>query len=253
VLLSLDLYNTLAREDQQRGADLRTGAIAAELADGWNDAAATAARRLLAGAQRRYRESWQAGTMYSPIAAATDVSRACVSLVGADPDRVPAVRDAILAAGGYELSPVEGAGELLERARSGGAQVCLVSDVGLTPGTGVLAFLRRCGVHDYFTAVSFSDQTGCYKPRPEAFLAAWTPAGYTDRPDQIVHVGDIHRNDVLGPTQLGVRAVRFAGVYDDRTAPDDGHPVVRRLLDVLVHLHGAAAGAGTTGDPDDPP
>lgn len=219
-----------------RAAELRADAVAEELADVWDDARAAEARWLLVGAQRRYQESWQAGTAYPPVMAATDVSRACVSVAGAELHRVPAVRDAILAAGGWELSPVGHAGELLDLARGGGAEVCLVSDVGLTPDSGVLAILQRCGLRDHLTTASLSGRTGSYKPSPGASLAAWTPAGYAGSPGRVVHVGDVHRNDVLGLMRLGARAVPFAGVYDDTTVLDDGHPVVHRLLDVLPHV-----------------
>jgi putative hydrolase of the HAD superfamily len=86
----------------------------------------------------------------------------------------------------------------------------IVCDVGLTPSPTLRARLERLGVLDAFDAWSFSDETGVFKPAPEAFLAALDPLDVD--PHDAAHIGDNERTDIAGADALGMVSVRYQGL-----------------------------------------
>ena len=83
-------------------------------------------------------------------------------------------------------------------------------DVGLTSSSTLRARLDRLGVLDAFDAWSFSDETGVFKPAPEAFRAALDPLGVDPR--DAAHIGDNERTDIAGANALGMVSVRYQGL-----------------------------------------
>lgn len=109
--------------------------------------------------------------------------------------------------------PVDGASALLARLAPC-YKLGLISDTGLTAGPALRRLMEEDGLAAYFTHMTFSDELGCSKPHPRAFLATLEHLGVP--PEQAVHVGDWPRTDVAGAQGVGMRAVRFQGVVDRR-------------------------------------
>lgn len=128
-----------------------------------------------------------------------------------------------------ELAP--GIADVLGTLRSAGLRLAIVCDVGLTPSPTLRERLRRFGVLEAFDAWAFSDETGWFKPAPEAFAPALEAVGLgvADGPS-VAHVGDNPRTDVAGALGLGMLAIRYTGFRDatvehdtvgEGTAPED--------------------------------
>jgi FMN phosphatase YigB (HAD superfamily) len=113
-----------------------------------------------------------------------------------------------------ELELAPGIEECLDALDDAGVSVGIVCDVGMTPSTTLRSRLERHGVLDRFKGWAFSDETGWFKPAPEAFAPALEALGVTD-PTKAAHVGDRRRTDVAGARNLGMVSVRYAAWSDD--------------------------------------
>lgn len=111
------------------------------------------------------------------------------------------------------VRPVEGAVALVKGLARHHA-LGLISDTALTPGSLIRARLERDGLLTCFRQLSFSDEVGRSKPHPRIFRVTLEALGATAA--EAVHVGDIRRTDIAGAHGVGMRAIRFAGVFDDR-------------------------------------
>ncbi|MDQ1265091.1 MAG: putative hydrolase of the superfamily, partial [Bacteroidota bacterium] len=92
-------------------------------------------------------------------------------------------------------------------------KLAIVSDTGFSPGSVLKRLLEIVELDVYFSAFSFSDQTGVSKPHPTAFLTALNILGV--KPEEALHIGDIEATDIEGAKKIGMRAIRFSG---DNTA-----------------------------------
>ncbi len=101
----------------------------------------------------------------------------------------------------------------------------LISDVGLTPGRVLREILRRDGLLPCFRTLTFSDETGVTKPRPEQFLH--TLAALKVRPEEAAHVGDLPETDLAGARAVGMKAVLFLGV----SRRQDGRPLADAVFE----------------------
>jgi FMN phosphatase YigB (HAD superfamily) len=134
--------------------------------------------------------------------------------LGISPDGVGSELTAAFTSVG-ERAPLEPAPELAATLRTladAGLRLAIVCDVGLTPSQTLRKRLDAFGLLRYFDAWSFSDETGWFKPAPQAFQPA-LDAMDAD-PAETVHVGDSPRTDVVGALSLGMSAVRFTGFTD---------------------------------------
>jgi len=109
-----------------------------------------------------------------------------------------------------ELEVAPGLETCLRAMRTSGVPLGIVCDVGLTSSPTLRARLERLGILDAFDAWSFSDETGVFKPAPEAFLAALDPLGVD--PHDAAHIGDNERTDIAGADALGMVSVRYQGL-----------------------------------------
>jgi HAD superfamily hydrolase (TIGR01549 family) len=138
----------------------------------------------------------------------------------APPDHEALVRAMELS--GMEAGPplVDGLATLLPRL-AGRYPLGVICDTGLSPGSVLRGWMASHGILDHFTHLTFSDELGVSKPHPDAFLT--TLAGLGVPPGAAVHIGDYPRTDIAGAQAVGMRAIRFAGVYDwgDDTAQAD--------------------------------
>lgn len=132
-----------------------------------------------------------------------------VSLAG--PEREQLVR--AMEMSGMEVSPplVDGADIVLPRLAQS-YRLGLICDTGLSPGWMLRQWMESHGILGYFTHLTFSDELGVSKPHPEAFLT--TLARLRVPPDAAVHIGDYPRTDIAGARSVGMRTIRFTGVYD---------------------------------------
>lgn len=115
-------------------------------------------------------------------------------------------------------SPVTGVREVLpslvERYRLG-----VISDTGVTPGKVLRQVMRRDGLLSYFQVLTFSDELGTAKPKPEPFLH--TLAQLDASPHEAAHIGDLPETDLRGARDVGMKTVLFLGV----SQRDDGRPM----------------------------
>jgi len=100
----------------------------------------------------------------------------------------------------------------LRTLRDAGLRIGIVCDVGLTAAPVLRDRLETFGLLRYFDAWSFSDETGWFKPAPEAFRRALD--GMEVEPADAAHVGDLDRTDVAGALGLGMIAVQYLGLRD---------------------------------------
>jgi FMN phosphatase YigB (HAD superfamily) len=106
-------------------------------------------------------------------------------------------------------------------------RIGIVCDVGFMPSWRLRDELGRHGVLGCFDHWSFSDEVGVYKPDARIFRHALAGLGHVE-PHRAAHIGDIRRTDMAGARNMGMRAVRFAGVHDDddETSGPEGDAVV---------------------------
>ena len=89
----------------------------------------------------------------------------------------------------------------------------IISDSGLSSGQTLSNVLKRDDVLEYFTCLTYSDEIGVSKPHARAFTTTLNCLGVD--PSHTVHIGDLVRTDIAGAQSIGMRAVRFAAIYDD--------------------------------------
>ena len=125
--------------------------------------------------------------------------------------------------------PVPGVAEVLPRL-SRRYRLGLISDIGLTPGRVLREILRRDGLLPHFRALTFSDETGAAKPRPEQFLR--TLAILEAQPEEAAHIGDLPETDLAGARAMGMKAILFLGV----THRHDGRPLADGVFEEYNEL-----------------
>jgi HAD superfamily hydrolase (TIGR01549 family) len=114
--------------------------------------------------------------------------------------------------------PVPGVAEVLPRL-SRRYRLGVISDTGLTPGRTLRQVLQRDGLLRYFSALTFSDESGVTKPHPEQFWR--TLNALETRPAEAAHVGDLPETDVAGAQGVGMKAILFLGMSNRQ----DGIPL----------------------------
>lgn len=138
---------------------------------------------------------------------------------------------------GPDPRPVAGVSEVLPVLAQRYA-IGLISDTGLTPGRVLRRVLRRDQLLTFFDALTFSDELGTAKPRPEPFLSTLRRLGA--KPEEAAHIGDLPETDLRGARQVGMKAVLFLGVSereDGRELADavfEDYDDLERLLQQLA-------------------
>ena len=87
--------------------------------------------------------------------------------------------------------------------------------------------LKSVGLYDYFEVITVSGEHGHNKPAREIFEA--TASALALPPNEILHIGDSHREDYKGARDAGFQALHL-----DRERETQG--AVASLLDVISHL-----------------
>jgi putative hydrolase of the HAD superfamily len=91
----------------------------------------------------------------------------------------------------------------------------IVSDTGYTPGSVLRKHLENHDLLQYFSAFSFSNESGRAKPHEHAFMTALNQLGV--EPSNAIHCGDMLEHDVLGAKKLGMTAVLYKGCWASET------------------------------------
>jgi len=123
------------------------------------------------------------------------------------------------------LVAAEGAADTLGALKEAGVALGIVSDVGLTGAGTLRQRLEWFGLLEFFDAWAFSDETGWFKPAPQAFAPALDGLGIDD-PSEAAHIGDSKRTDIAGAIGLGMTAIRFAGFHDRADGEGPEAPIV---------------------------
>ena len=97
----------------------------------------------------------------------------------------------------------EGVFEALEFTRR--YMVGLVSVTGVSPGRHVRGVLSSHGIIDYFDALIFSDEVKWVKPSVKLFQSV--VQAFDMAPEDIVHIGDSMKGDVVGAKKSGMRVI----------------------------------------------
>ena len=91
--------------------------------------------------------------------------------------------------------------------------------------------LRRFGIEKFFDFTIFSSSFGLRKPHPDIFYKASNMAGVAPR--EAVYVGDRYKEDIVGPSQIGMPAI--LKVKQGREYPAE-MPALERRIDRLSEL-----------------
>lgn len=83
----------------------------------------------------------------------------------------------------------------------------IVSDTGFSPGRVLRNLLDRYSILEYFSAFSFSNETGVSKPNPKAYLSVLNSLNCY--PENAIHIGDIEETDIEGAKNINMLAIRF--------------------------------------------
>jgi len=67
--------------------------------------------------------------------------------------------------------------------------------------------LEKIGIAEYFSFSLSAEKVGASKPRPNIFHAALHKANV--KPEETIHIGDHHLDDVHGAQQLGIHTIWF--------------------------------------------
>jgi FMN phosphatase YigB (HAD superfamily) len=229
--VTFDFWNTLVYEERGHLRSRRMEAWAGILEDGGFAVERQQLELVYDAAWERYVSAWTANEQFQAVQAAEHA----IEQLGFD---IPFdVRDALTEAFGRagdeaELHLADGVEACLHTLKDSGVRLGIICDVGFTPSTVLREHLIRHGVLPLFDHWSFSDDVGAYKPSPVIFEHALEGLGGV-LPERTAHVGDLRRTDVAGALAIGMRAVRYAGIFDDDSAdqPEADH-VVRSHADL---------------------
>lgn len=208
--ITFDFWNTLFVAVRADDARCRRIKQALERA-GWANISEARIGRAIARVWREWDRMWE--HEYRTFGAEHWVASVTADL---GVNLADAEREALIeamATSGMEANPplVDGLGTLLPRLAQR-YRLGLICDTGLSPGWMLRQLMASHGILQHFAHLTFSDELGVSKPHPRAFFSTLTHLDVP--PEAAVHIGDYPRTDIAGAQEVGMRAVRFAGVHD---------------------------------------
>jgi putative hydrolase of the HAD superfamily len=208
--VTFDFWNTIAQVPEGAMPEARRRAVASACAHGGLAVEAALLESSLDEVRLRWENSWSEGVHLHP----QEGAELLVQALGADGEGGARVAEAFLGAiREVELELAPGIGAALEELGARGIRIGIVCDVGFSGGEMLRERLAREGLLEHFDGWSFSDETGHYKPAPQAFEAAL--AALRAQPEEALHVGDLRRTDVAGAAAIGMKTARYRGMHDD--------------------------------------
>lgn len=122
----------------------------------------------------------------------------------------------------------------LTRLRGRVGAIGLISNT-VFPERAHLTELKRFGIERFFNFTIFSSTFGLRKPHPDIFFKAANLAGVA--PQECVYIGDRYKEDIVGPSQIGMPAI--LKVKEGREYPAEMPALERRithLSELFDHL-----------------
>lgn len=234
--VTFDFWNTIAQVPEGAMPEARRRAVAAACEEGGLAVEAALLEASLEEVRLRWESSWGEGVHLHPEEGAEMLVRA----LGAEGEGGARVAEAFLGAiREVELELAPGIGAALEELGARGVRIGIVCDVGFSGGEMLRELLGREGLLEHFDGWSFSDETGHYKPAPQAFEAAL--ATLRAQPEEALHIGDLRRTDVAGAAAIGMKTARYRGMHDDGEDSGveadfilDSHHQLLDVLDLLA-------------------
>ena len=227
--ITFDFWNTIARVPSGAMSEARRRAVLAACAEGEVEVEPKLLAAALEEVGMRWEHSWGEGVHLHPREGGEMLVRA----LGVEGAVGELVIEAFLSAGReVELEPAPDLEAALEALRDRGIRTGIVCDVGFSGGALLRELLAREALLDHFDGWAFSDETGHYKPAPQAFEAALASLGAA--PQEAMHVGDLRRTDVAGAAALGMRTVRYRGMHDDAGPGPEADFVVDSHLELVA-------------------
>lgn len=226
--VTYDCWGTLLKDHDWEGAMTRRAGALSDLL-GVDDAEA---RALLQEAWDKHDEAWRQVETFGP----GRMAAYCLEKRGIEDDEALGnltreFEEASLAGG---VDRVDGTLETIQELEAANIRIGLVCDTGLTPGRIVRELLDGVGLLAHLEVQCFSDEVGVPKPGNEIFAKALAELGC--RPPEAIHIGDLKRTDIAGAHDIGMHAIRYRGVHDDRSDSIDANIVMDRhdeLLEIL--------------------
>jgi FMN phosphatase YigB (HAD superfamily) len=232
-VVTFDYWNTLVREARPGAlVDARLPSMRDELAALGVEVSANDLRRAHGVAQREFEAASGSGILYETIEAST----AMASALGLPNVAIAALNVGfVVGSASSEVCLVDGARELVMSLHDADVRLAIVCDVGLTPSSVLVDWMRQWHLLEFFDAVAFSDRLGAYKPDTLMFDHVMTALDCPSR-DRAVHIGDRRRTDVQGARAAGLASVRFNGVFDDESDLPEADYVVPTMLQLRTLL-----------------
>lgn len=189
-------------------------------------------RNLLDEAWAKHDEAWKQVETFGP----GRMAAYCLEARGVfDDDKIAVLTEEFeLASAHSGIEAVEGARDTLKALRDKDIRLGLVCDTGFMPGRVIRERLEECELSGFLEVLCFSDEVGVPKPGQEIFAKALAELGM--RPPEALHIGDLKRTDIAGARDIGMHAVRFRGVHDDRSHATEAETVIDRHEQILEVL-----------------
>ncbi len=190
--LTFDFWNTLYSANGTSWTEVRLArlqALQAMLASAGLDPSETELQRVYDSGFAVYMEAWIGGRHFG----AHEEVRFFLQEFGIDETSVDreVLENAVLgvenAARHGALPLLSGVVETIPRLAAEGYRLGIISDTSLTPGRVLSEFLEADGLLPYFSALTFSDQTGY--PKPDRRMFEQTLAALGTEPAAAAHVG----------------------------------------------------------------
>lgn len=89
-------------------------------------------------------------------------------------------------------------------------KLAIISDTGFSHGSTLRKFLKLKGVLHYFEKFSFSDELNSSKPDSKVYFNILG----NEKPEHLLHVGDLLETDIKGAKNIGAFAVLYEGNFN---------------------------------------
>jgi HAD superfamily hydrolase (TIGR01549 family) len=223
--VTYDCWGTMLRDKDPEGAmDIRLSALNRFL-----DLDEDAARSLLKEAWAKHDEAWKQVETFGP----GRMAAYCLETNGIeDDDSIRELSKAFEEAsleGGVEAA--DGVVDAMTKLRAEGIRIGVICDTGFSSGRVVRSLLEEQGIAELVDVFCFSDEIGVPKPGNEIFAKALAELGV--RPPEAIHIGDLKRTDIAGAHDVGMHAIRYRGVHDDKTDATEAECVIDRHEQLL--------------------
>jgi putative hydrolase of the HAD superfamily len=234
--VTFDFWQTLVAEEPGQMRAMQLERWSRSLADVGQHRSIEQIEAAFAANWERFEKRWQSNTgQYTPADAVEFVSEH-LGVTTADGLHEHLVDHYRLVGETADLRVAPGLEACLQTLRDAGLKLGIVCDVGLTSSPILRGRLETFGLLRWFDAWSFSDETGWFKPAPEAFRHALDAIGVD--PTDAAHIGDNARTDVAGAKGLGMVAVQYVGLALDppRYPSQRPSPEADHVIDDLAEL-----------------